>query len=163
MPAEALDPRAGDVVIETVALDSVLPLRARMLRAGRPVDVARSPKDDAPQTQHLAAKTTDGRVVGVVTLVPRETPFARGRRAVQVRGMAVDEAVQRRRIGRLLMREAVRCARERDAEVVWANARDTALQFYERVGFRVVGDGFVDDVMQLGHHVVLAGVDDIDA
>jgi hypothetical protein len=40
--------------------------------------------------------------------------------------------------------------------VVWANARDRALAFYEREGFVVVGDGFVDATTQLPHHVVVS-------
>ena len=59
------------------------------------------------------------------------------------------------------MRAVVDAARNRGAEVLWANGRDTALGFYERIGFRVDGDGFVDDEMHLEHHVVLAGVDEV--
>ena len=39
--------------------------------------------------------------------------------------------------------------------IVWANARDAALRFYERHGFAVHGDGFVDATTQLPHHVVV--------
>jgi len=38
---------------------------------------------------------------------------------------------------------------------VWANARDAAMAFYEREGFRIEGDGFVDATTQLPHHVVV--------
>jgi len=37
---------------------------------------------------------------------------------------------------------------------VWANARDAALDFYRAHGFTVVGDGFIETVTQLPHHVV---------
>jgi predicted GNAT family N-acyltransferase len=36
------------------------------------------------------------------------------------------------------------------ARRLWANGRDTALGFYERFGFRVVGDGIV--LSGLPHH-----------
>jgi hypothetical protein len=38
---------------------------------------------------------------------------------------------------------------------VWANARDSALGFYERAGFTVAGDGFVTDDTRLPHHAVV--------
>lgn len=108
-----------------------------------------------PGTRHFAAYDGDT-VIGVVTTFPDDTPLAQGRRGEHFRGMAVDDAWQGAGVGTLLMRAVVDAARGRGAEVVWANGRDTALGFYERMGFRVVGDGFVDDEMHLGHHVVLA-------
>jgi predicted GNAT family N-acyltransferase len=38
---------------------------------------------------------------------------------------------------------------------VWARARDSAIGFYERAGFTVVGDVFVDDATGLDHHLVV--------
>ncbi|HEX6539441.1 MAG TPA: GNAT family N-acetyltransferase [Candidatus Dormibacteraeota bacterium] len=144
-------------------MERILPLRARMLRAGRPPEAARSRQDAIATTRHLAAITRDGAVAGVVTYFPAETPLDPGRRAMRFRGMAVDDGLQGRGIGRALMRELVARARKDGVEVLWANGRDGALGFYERIGFRVAGDGFLDDDMQLPHHVVIADVDAIRA
>jgi len=38
---------------------------------------------------------------------------------------------------------------------VWARARDSALYFYERRGFEVHGDGFMDEPTAMPHHIVL--------
>ena len=116
-----------------------------------------------PNTRHLAARTPEGTVVGVVTLFSEDTPLAPGEPAVRFRGMAVDDPLQGGGIGRALMRAVVRLARERGARVLWANGRDTALGFYERIGFQVVGDGFEDGEMHLGHHVVIARIEEISA
>ena len=116
-----------------------------------------------PDTRHLAAITETCDVAGVVTYFVEDSPLAPGRRAVRFRGMAVDGALQGRGIGRALMRTLVARARDAGAEVLWANGRDGALTFYERIGFRVAGDGFLDDDMQLPHHVVIAGLDDVTA
>jgi predicted N-acetyltransferase YhbS len=42
------------------------------------------------------------------------------------------------RVGTAVMSEAIRRFREGDAVLVWANARDSALHFYEKFGFRAV-------------------------
>ncbi|MBV9100194.1 MAG: GNAT family N-acetyltransferase [Candidatus Dormibacteraeota bacterium] len=162
MPAEeTLEGRTGAaVVVREVTLDTVLPLRHQVLRAGQPIDVARSKQDGLPGTVHYAAYEDDT-VVGVVTQFPDDTDLAPGVHAERFRGMAVDPAWQGRGVGRVLMRAAVELARSRGAEVLWANGRDTALDFYTRIGFRVIGDGFVDGVMHLGHHVVLARLDEL--
>jgi GNAT superfamily N-acetyltransferase len=140
----------------------VLPLRHRILRAGRPREAARARQDRDPATRHFAA-LADGEVVGVATIFPDDTALAPGQSALRLRGMAVAEAWQGRGVGRLLIRELVAAARGAGAGVLWANGRDTALSFYAGVGFRVVGDGFVDGEMHLGHHVVIAGLDEIHA
>ena len=144
-------------------MDEILPLRARMLRAGRPMESSRSRHDALPGTVHLAALTADGSVAGCVTYFWQDTAEAAGRRALRFRGMAVDSALQGAGIGRSLMRELVKRARTAGAEVLWANGRDGALGFYERLGFRIAGDGFLDDEMQIPHHVVIAEVGSIDA
>jgi GNAT superfamily N-acetyltransferase len=151
------------VTIREVPVETVLPLRARILRAGRPVASARSVQDALPDTRHLAAISESGDVAGVVTYFFEDTPLARGRRAVRFRGMAVDAELRGRGVGRALMRELVARARDAGAAVLWANGRDGALTFYERFGFRVAGDGFLDDDMQLPHHVVIADIDDVTA
>ena len=125
------------------------------------MESARSRQDALPETRHLAAFTARGELGGCVTYFWEDTPLATGRRALRFRGMAVDDAMQGLGIGRALMRELVTRARAMGAEVLWANGRDGALGFYERIGFRVAGDGFLDREMQIPHHVVIADIDSI--
>ena len=151
------------MTVREVSLETVLPLRARILRAGRPLASARSRQDGLAGTRHVAAITGTGEVAGVVTFFPAESPIAPGRPAVRFRGMAVDDGYRGSGIGRALMRTVVAGAREAGAELLWANGRDGALTFYERIGFRVEGNGFLDDEMQLPHHVVIAELDAVTA
>jgi GNAT superfamily N-acetyltransferase len=157
-PAETT---AAPVRVREVSLETVLPLRARILRAGRPFEAARSRQDALPGTRHLAAMTEGGEIAGVVTYFPEDAPLVSGRKGMRFRGMAVEDTVQGRGIGRALMREVVTRARAAGVEVLWANGRDGALGFYERIGFRVAGDGFLDNTMGLPHHVVIANIDDV--
>ena len=151
------------MTVRAVQVDVVLPLWHRILREGVPFEVAQARHaaiDTLPATRHFAAFDGDA-VVGVVTTFPENTPLAPGRRGEHFRGMAVDDGYRGVGVGKLLMRAVVDAARSRGAEVLWANGRDTALGFYERIGFRVVGDGFVDDEMHLAHHAVVAGIDEV--
>jgi predicted GNAT family N-acyltransferase len=38
---------------------------------------------------------------------------------------------------------------------VWAKARDSALDFYLRCGFRVVGEQFMEPASGMPHHLVV--------
>lgn len=74
--------------------------------------------------------------------------------AVQLHNMALEPALHRQGIGRAVMVEILRRLRATDTALLWASARDSALPFYERFGFRVVEvSGFV---AQAGcpHHLI---------
>jgi GNAT superfamily N-acetyltransferase len=146
-----------DIVVRAVGAGAVRPLRHTVLRAGRPESTARFAIDQHAGTWHLAAYAGD-RVVGVVTFFPEAYPGAPGRRAERFRSMAVDAEWRGRGVGTLLMREAARRLRDQGVELTWAHGRDTALGFYEALGFRVEGDGFIDPDTDLGHHDVVADV-----
>lgn len=106
-------------------------------------------------TLHLAAWAGE-RVVGCVSVMPR--PY-QGQPGWQVRGMAVDEGWQFRGIGRRLLGEAERRARQVRPDRLWCNARVTAIPFYQRQGWQVDSEPF--DVPTAGPHVkmVLGPVD----
>ena len=76
-------------------------------------------------------------------------------KAFQLRGMAVDEGLQGTGVGRVLLTAAVDRLRAQGADVLWANARDTALGFYQRLGWRVEGDGFLYGYRDMPHHVAV--------
>jgi GNAT superfamily N-acetyltransferase len=138
-------------------VEVVRPLRHSVLRPGRPFATVCTPRDEDAATWHLAAFAA-GEVVGVVTLFADATPYAKGRRAERFRWMAVDPAWQGRGVGRLLMRSAAEFLGERGVAVMWAHGRDSALSFYEGIGFASVGDGFIDPDTGIGHHIVIAEV-----
>ena len=141
------------------SLEEVRPLRHRVLRAGRPFEATVSKDDERAEMRHLVA-VESGSIAGVVSYFPQAAPTAPGERAIRFRGMAVDPSRQGRGIGRMLMDEVMRRARDAGARIVWANGRDTAQSFYERLGFSAVGDGFLDTEMQLEHHIVIVSVDE---
>lgn len=141
--------------IRVVGLDTrdVLDLRRDVLRRGTPSNEPGYPEDDLPGTVHLGVLDA-GVVVATSTWMPRENPCRPGIPALQLRGMAVADSLQRSGIGSLIVTAGLEHARSCGARVVWANARDTAIGFYERLGFVVRGDGFIEENSGLPHHVM---------
>ena len=132
-------------VVQVDAADTV-DLRRRVLRDGRTDVPAEYPEDRDPGVVHVGA--FDGsRLVGVATFIPD------GAGAWQLRGMAVDPAHQGQGVGRAVLETAA--AR---LGPMWAHARDTAVGFYERLGWVVEGEGYVHGVMGLPHHRVVLRV-----
>lgn len=140
--------------VERVTFDDIHNLRVRVLRKGTPVAHATYSEDSYDDVVHLAVRL-NGEVVATSTWFSKECPESPGVAAVQLKGMAVDDSLQTTGFGRALIDAGISLARERNAEIVWARARDTAVGFYEKCGFAVVGDGFIDEPTAMPHHIVV--------
>jgi GNAT superfamily N-acetyltransferase len=140
--------------VERVTLDDIHELRVRVLRKGTPATHANYPEDQYDDVVHLAIRV-DGDVVATSTWFSKECPELPGQSAVQLKGMAVDDSLQTTGFGRALIDAGISLAKERGATLVWARARDTAVGFYEKCGFSVIGDGFIDEPTAMPHHIVI--------
>jgi GNAT superfamily N-acetyltransferase len=127
------------IEVRRVDAETVRPLRHSVLRAGADLSESVYPIDDLPDTVHLAAMCGDV-VVGTATVFPQ--PYD-GRAAWRLRGMAVTEARRREGIGFHLLGEVVDRVRSRGGDLLWCNARTSALAFYVRHGFTIVGQEFL--------------------
>lgn len=148
MPIMHLMTARGPIALRTAALDVILPLRHRVLRAGLPLEAAYLPGDEAETALHLAA-FSDGSPIACATFHPRDY---QGEAAWQLRGMAVAEGWRGLGIGGHLLDWADTVLRERSPiRLLWCNARVTARGFYERRGWRAVSEVF--DVPTAGPHI----------
>lgn len=141
--------------VEEVPAESTHDLRWRVLRDSRPGAVVVFPEDRRPSAFHLAVRDDDGAVVAVASFSEEVTSHRPGRRAVRLRGMAVDWPAQHHGLGRLLITTVVDRLRRDGAEVLWCNARDSAAGFYAGLGFEVEGDGFIVPESGIPHHVMI--------
>jgi GNAT superfamily N-acetyltransferase len=150
--------------VEAITTADTHSVRLAVLRADTPTKDVEFAEDELPGVVHLGVRL-DGVLVATSTWIPRPLPAAAVREtgataevaasAVQLRGMATMQHLQGRGVGSAIIAAGCAHARRLGASIVWANARDRALAFYEREGFVAVGDGFVDAVTQLPHHVVV--------
>jgi GNAT superfamily N-acetyltransferase len=137
-----------------VPAEVVRPLRAAVLRPGRPPDAAVWAGDADPTSAHLAAYDAhDPEPVGVVTLLAAAYPGEGHADAVayQLRGMAVRSELAGRGVGSALLVAAVELLRGRAAGLLWCNARVPAATFYERHGFARDGAEFVPPDLGIPH------------
>ena len=140
---------APTVVIEEVAAGLTYPLRGAVLRPGRPVEI---PGDDDETTFHLAARTPDGQVVGVMRFHPHRCPWRPdAARPWQLRGMATEPAVRGTGAGRALVVAGLARVVRLGGDLVWCDARAAASGFYARLGFRVVTEPY--QISPIGPHL----------
>ncbi len=124
-------------------------LRRSVLRDGTPTtDVVFEGDDTA---LHFAAVDDSGRIGAIASWFLRERTGS-AQRGLQLRGMASEPEFRGSGAASSLLRAGDGLAQSVGATEIWARARDTALGFYERHGFIIVGEGYLDATTGLAHH-----------
>ena len=80
----------------------------------------------------------EDRMLGCCMLVEEQPDI------VRLRQMAVLNDLQGKGIGRALMNFAENLARDRGYKIVRMHARNNVVGFYEKVGYKVKGDQFIE-------------------
>jgi ribosomal protein S18 acetylase RimI-like enzyme len=101
---------------------------------------------EAEKDNMLIAAFEDDQMLGCCMLV-EEQPGT-----VRLRQMAVLNDLQGKGIGRALMNFAENLARDRGYKIVRMHARENAVGFYEKVGYKVRGDKFTE--VTITHYVM---------
>lgn len=144
-------------VVEITAGDTH-DLRRRVLRVGVPTTEVRFAEDELEGTFHLGVLLGpggDAPLVAISTWVPRRHPDHPAVEGLQLRGMATDPSVRGTGCGSLVLHAGLGRAHQLGAGLVWARARDSALEFYLAHGFVTFGPGYTDLATALPHHDVI--------
>ena len=144
--------------IRALAPEETLPLRSELLRPGQPIEESIYPGDDNAATQHWGA-FVQNELVAIASLYPEPLPASAAHLAPaktqcwRLRGMAVDPRFQGQGHGRQLLEHCLRAVAEQGGEVLWCNARSTAVGFYRGAGLETVGEEFI--IPGVGAHYVM--------
>ncbi len=130
-------------------------LRTAVLRDNTPTSDPKYAEDSNPGTVHLGIFDAHENLIGTSTWVINPWQEDSTAQAIQLRGMAVATIHQKSGLGKLLLDAGVIHAEKLKAKYIWAKARDSALNFYLRHDFSVVGDGFTEGTTQMPHHLVV--------
>lgn len=154
-----------EVDIELIPAAASYPLRQTVLRPHQSIEEMVWEKDDEPGTATFGAvDRADGEVVGVATVFREPPPFdpaeagvpfgaVSGAQAWRLRGMAVRKDLQGQGIGALVLDALLDHVAAEGGNLLWCNARVSALGFYERAGFKAWGDEW--ELPVIGPHVVM--------
>lgn len=121
----------------TAEYQQMVKLRDDILR--KPLGLSFTPEElESEKDNLLIAAYEDDLMLGCCMLVEEEPGVAR------LRQMAVLNDLQGKGIGRALMHFAENIARDRGYKSICMHARANAVGFYEKVGYRVKGDRFME-------------------
>jgi GNAT superfamily N-acetyltransferase len=139
------------VVKKITALETYT-VRQEVLRKGKPIETCHFIGDDASTTTHFGL-FEDETIIGVVSVYKANSPLFSEKTQFQIRGMAVLENFQSKGYGEQLLKTAENFCWEEKANLIWFNAREKAVSFYQKSGYKIVGDSF--DIPNVGIHFVM--------
>ncbi len=121
-------------------------LRKQILRI--PLGLSFTEEELADENKNiLIAAYDDDVMLGCCMLCPVDP------QTVRLRQMAVQGNLQGQGIGASIMSFAENLARDKGFDRVIMHARDSAIGFYEKLGYKVVGEGFME--VNLPHHLMV--------
>ena len=138
--------------IRPIAPRDTLVLRHTLLRPHMTPETCVYPGDDAPTTTHLGAFLDDD-LCGIVTLYREPLPGSTGA-GFRFRALAIVENLRGQGHGNALLTAVEALAQEQGADYLWANARDTALDFYRKAGYDIGEEEFI--VAGVGPHRIVS-------
>jgi len=123
--------------VYSVEYQQVLSLRYEVLR--KPLGRNLSAQDTANDPNELiVVGVENGQVVATVQLRPLSV------KTIKLRQMAVSPTRQLKAWGRELLQFAENTAHERGYTKIVLHARETAVDFYKKSGYRIVSDRFME-------------------
>jgi GNAT superfamily N-acetyltransferase len=120
--------------IERVGAAELLELRRKVLRDNDANARVSDVRDDRPDSLHVAGYLGPQLVAGA-SFFMTEPPFDSKLEAAQLRYMAVLEIFQHQGHGTALLEGAIPLLKDMGIEILWANARISALAFYQANGW----------------------------
>ena len=136
---------------EISAFETII-VRHPVLRFGKPIESCQFEGDDLPTTSHFGLFYED-QLSAVISVFEEKSILFFEENQFQIRGMAVLEQHQKKGFGEALLKYCENQIRNNRVEIIWFNARQTAIGFYEKYQYQKIGDGF--EIADIGIHYVL--------
>lgn len=140
-------------MIRKISAEETYEVRQQVLRPGRPRREVFFEGDLEPDTFHLGYYDGE-KIVGVATYVSRKNKFFDAPFQYQLRGMAVCPEFRGRKLGEKMLLHGEQILKEKNPQILlWFNAREVAVDFYKKYGYKPVGDPFM--IPNVCMHIVM--------
>ena len=138
--------------IQNITSTETYPVRHVVLRAGKPIESCQFDGDELGSTHHFGYYLIN-QIIGVISLFEIDNSHFIAKKPFQIRGMAVLPAFQKQGVGEALVKEAEKFCTTQNADLIWFNARTTAVGFYQKMGYEIVGSEF--EINEVGPHFLM--------
>jgi len=133
------------------AFDTII-VRHPILRPGKPIETCHFKGDDLLTTVHFGLYV-ENQLVAVISAFKVQNKLFSEENQYQIRGMAVLEEFQKMGFGEELLKHCENKIKLKKGNLIWFNARETAVGFYKKSGYEIIGGQF--EITDVGPHYVL--------
>jgi ribosomal protein S18 acetylase RimI-like enzyme len=140
------------ITIRNITANETYPVRHSVLRKGQPITSCCFEGDELNTTKHYGLFENDA-LQGIISLYKNANRQFEATKQIQIRGMAVLEHNQGKGFGKELVQYCENLLTESDCQLIWFNARENAIGFYQKLGYNIQGEAF--DIEGIGKHYVM--------
>lgn len=140
------------IILKKISAESTISIRQQVLREGKPLESCYFDGDLLASTFHIGL-FCDNILVGIISVYKKNAPLFIDENQYQIRGMAVLKDFQKRSFGEQLVAHVENTLRPLKCNLIWFNARISAIGFYEKMNYAQVGFSFT--IENVGEHVVM--------
>ena len=138
--------------IQKIIAQDTYPVRHQVLRSGKPIESCQFQGDELETTHHFGYYLNK-QIIGVISLFEIDNDHLAAEKSFQIRGMAVLPSFQKQGIGEALVKEAEKFCTTQKADLIWFNARTSAVGFYQKMGYEILGPEF--EIYDVGPHFLM--------
>ncbi len=141
-----------EVILKKIDAETTIPIRQKILRAGKPEKTCWFDGDMLDSTFHIGLYI-ENVLAGIVSVYEKKSMLFSDEIQFQIRGMAVSQDFQNRGFGYQLIVFAENELKLLNCNLIWFNARISAVGFYEKMNYIPIGTSFI--IENVGEHVVM--------
>ncbi len=138
------------IEIKRIKAEETYDIRKEVLRKN--IDLPHTFVGDMDKDTFHLGLFIDQKIVGVVSFMKSTNKVIKGEQ-YQLRGMATLNDFQGKGYGKELTLHGIDILKKKQIDDLWCNARVSALDFYKKMGFQIIGKEF--EVPKIGGHFVM--------
>ena len=124
------------LTFKQIKADDVINIRHTVLKEGQPIEACYFEGDLDEGTKHFGA-FLNNKLVGVVTMMLKNTNNYKVHPVYRLTGLSILPENQHKNIGKRLLHFAEENISRKGSVMIWCFARDYAVNFYKKNGYRL--------------------------
>ena len=139
-------------IIKKISAPETFLVRQPVLRPDKPLESCQFDGDTLETTQHFGL-FMDEKIIGVVSVFYNKNTTFISPNQFQIRGMAILPKFQKQGFGEKLMNHCEEHIQNQKGTLIWFNARENAVSFYEKLHYKKTGEPFL--IADIGLHYLM--------
>ena len=138
--------------LKIISSEDTFPVRHPVLRQGKPIESCFFDGDNLETTVHFGL-FLKAKLVGVISVFKNKNSIFKAENQFRIRGMAILQEYQGKKYGKQLLLGCEMYVLGQKPDLIWFNAREIAVPFYENSGYKIVGEPF--EINEIGTHYIM--------